>query len=180
MNLLQKLSTREKKILAGVVILLFLVLGYHGVWRPMMAKLNDLDDEIFAAEMKIRKAKTFIRQREEIQEEAKKYPNLSRMDAGSDEEEIARLLNFIEQSARKLGVSISDVKPQAVQSDKLSKRYMVELNAESGLKELASFIYELEHSPELLKIERVDTNPKDEKTAAVLRSFLTITRVVVK
>ena len=178
--MLEKLTVREKKIFAWVIALLVIVIGYHGVWRPMMAKLSDLDDEIFSMQLKIRKAKIFLRQKDEVMEESKKYPNLSRMDAGSDEEEIARLLNFIEQTARKLGVSLSDVKPQAVQSDKMSKRYLVELNAESGLKELASFVYELEHSPDILKIEQVNTGPKDEKNPLLLRSALVVTRVVVK
>ena len=178
--MLQKLTPREKKILGWVVALLVLMIGYHGVWNPMMAKLGNLDDETFGMELKIRKAKTLLRQKDEVAEESKKYPNLSRMDAGSDEEEIARLLNYIEQAARKLGVSLSDVKPQAVQSDKVSKRYLVELNAESGLKELASFVYELEHSAELLKIEQVNTGPKDEKNNLLLRSAIIVTRVVVK
>lgn len=178
--MLEKLTPREKKILTWVVALLVAVIGYHGVWRPMMAKMGNLDDEVFALQLKIRKAKILLRQKDEVLEEAKKYPNLSRMEAGSDEEEIARLLNFIEQTARKLGVSLSDVKPQAVQSDKISKRYLVELNAESGLKELASFVYALEHSPEILKIEQVNTGPKDEKNALLLRSAIVVTRVVVK
>ncbi len=178
--MLEKLTLREKKILGWVITLLMVVLGYHGVWRPLTAKLGGLDDEIFAMQLKIRKARTLLRQRDEVLEEAKKYPNLSRMEAGSDEEEIARLLNFIEQTARKLGVSLSDVKPQAVQSDKMSKRYLVELNAESGLHELAEFVYDLEHSTELLKIEQVNTGPKDEKNASILRSALIVTRVVVK
>ena len=178
--MLEKLTPREKTILAWVIALLVLVTGYHGVWRPMTAKIGDLDDEIFSLQLKIRKAKTLLRQKDEVLEESKKYPNLGRMNAGSDEEEIARLLNFIEQTARKLGVSLSDVKPQAVQSDKMSKRYLVELNAESGLKELASFVYGLEHSPEILKIEQVNTGPKDEKSALLLRSAIVVTRVVVK
>ena len=178
--MLEKLTLREKKIFAWVVALLVLVIGYHGVWRPMMAKLGTLDEEIFSLQLKIRKAKIFLRQKDEVLEESKKYPNLSRMNAGSDEEEIARLLNFIEQTARKFGVSLSDVKPQAVQSDKMSKRYIVELNAESGLKELSQFVYELEHSSDILKIEQVNTGPKDEKSALLLRSAILVTRVVVK
>ena len=178
--MLEKLTQREKTILAWVIALLVMVIGYHGIWRPMTSKLNELDEGIFAMQLKIRKAKTLLRQKDEVLEESKKYPNLSRMEAGSDEEEIARLLNFIEQTARKLGVSLSDVKPQAVQSDKMSKRFLVELNAESGLKELASFVYELEHSAEILKIEQVNAGPKDEKNPLLLRSAIVVTRVVVK
>ena len=74
---------------------------------------------------------------------------------------------------------LSDVKPQQAQADKISKRYVVELTAESGIKELLEFIHGLQYSTYLLKIERVDAAPKDEKSA-VLRTFLQVTRVVVK
>ena len=174
-----KLTPREKKIFGVVVALLVLMMGYHGVWTPVAQKLGQLDDEIFAMEMKLRKAKTHIRQREDIVEESKKFPNLEQIDGGTDEEEIARLLNLIEQTARKDGVSLSDVKPQPVKSDKTTKRFEVELNAESALEQMISFIYDLEHSPELLKIERVDTSPKEENSP-VLRSSFVVARVVMK
>ena len=174
-----KLSAREKNIFYVTMSLVLLVVGYHGLWRPMREKFSNLEDEIFSQELKLRKAKVFLRQRDDILEQAKKYPNLEQMDAGTDEEEIARLLNLIEETARKTGVSISDVKPQQVKSDKVSKRYIVELNAESSVEQLIEFVYQLQHSPQLLKIEQVNTGPKDEKSAT-LRSFLSVTRVVVK
>ena len=177
--ILQKLTSREKKILSVVIGLLILVTGYHGVLTPLSSKINEMDTEIFAMQMKLRKAKTFIRQGDAIREEAKKHPNLSQMDAGTDEEEIARLLNFIEQTARQVGVSLSDVKPEPVQSDKVSKRYSVELNAESNLDQLMEFVYSLEHSPQILKINKITTALKEEKSTA-LRSFLVVERVVVK
>jgi Tfp pilus assembly protein PilO len=180
MMLLNKLSNREKKILYVVILLLGVLVGYHGAFVPLSQKFTSIDEEIFALQMKIRKGKIYLRQRDEIHEEAKKYPNLEQMDAGSDEEEIAKLLNFIEQTARAAGVSISDVKPQAVQSDKIVKRYSVELNAESTLDQLVSFSFQLEHSPQLLKIEQVNTSPKDEKASGILRSYIVVTRVVVK
>ena len=176
---LSKLTAREKKILYGVVSLLVLVFGYHGIWRPLTAKFSDLDSEIFAAQMKLRKAKIFIRQKDEIFEESKKYANLAQLDAGTDEEEIARLLNLIEQTARKAGISLSDVKPEQMRSDKSLKRYVVQLNTESNLEQLIGFVYELEHSSQVLKIEKINTNPKEEKST-VLRSTITVTRVVLK
>ena len=181
MNLtfLSKLSPREKKILYVVGVLLMVVFGYHGIWRPMREKFGSLDEEIFDTEMRLRKAKIFYRQRQDILEEAKKYPNLEQMEAGTDEEEIARVLNLIEQTARKAGVSLSDVKPQQVRSDKVSKSYVVELNAESEIKQLVEFIYELQYSPLLLKVEQLNTAPKQEKSTT-LRSFLVVSRVVVK
>jgi Tfp pilus assembly protein PilO len=174
-----KLTPREKKILYVVVGLLVLVFGYHGIARPLTEKLSDLETEIFAMQMKLRKAKIYLRQKEEILEESKKYANLSQMDAGSDEEEIARLLNLIEQTARKTGISLSDVKPEQVRSDKTIKRYIVQLNAESSLEQLMSFIHELEHSPQILKIDKMSTVPKEDKSA-VLRSTIIVTRVVLK
>jgi Tfp pilus assembly protein PilO len=179
LSALSKLSPREKKILYVVIGLLVLVFGYHGIWTPMNQKFGELDQEIFALQMRLRKAKTFIRQKDQVLEASKKFSNLEQMDAGSDEEEIARLLNFIEQTARKNGVSLSDVKPQPVQSDKVTKQYQVELNAEANLASLTEFIYELEHSAQMLRLGRVTINPKEDGSPT-LRAFLSVTRVVVK
>lgn len=178
-NPLARLTGREQKILYGVFALLLFVVGYHGVWTPVMGKFTDLDEQIFAMEMKLRKAKIFYRQRSEILEESKKFQNLEQLDAGSDEEEIARLLNLVEQTARQAGVSLSDVKPQQVRADKASKSFVVELNAESDLRQLIEFTYGLQFSPQLLKVEQVNASPKEEKSAT-LRSFLVVSRVVVK
>lgn len=173
----EKLKPREKKILYMVAGLLVAVLGYHGVWRPLTEKISSLDDGIFTMEMRLRKAKILVRQHAEVAEEAKKYPNLEQLSAGTDEEETARLLSLIEQTARKNGCSLSDVKPQAVKTDKWIKRFEVDLNAESTLEQMIGFIYELEHSPQLLKIERVAMAPKEEKSST-LRSQLTVVRTV--
>ncbi len=175
----KQLSPREKKILALTVAMLLVVGGYYGVWVPMQAKFQTLGEQIFSMQLKLRKSKTFLRQQDDIREEAKKYQNLELMDAGKDEEEIARLLNLIEQTARKNSVSLSDVKPQAVQSDKVAKRYVVELHAEASLEGVLRFFYELQTSAELLKVEQVEIAPKEEN-AAILRCFLIVTRVVVK
>lgn len=177
--ILNRLNPREKKIFYVVMALVVFMIGYHGVWQPILNKSASLDDEIFAAEMRLRKAKTLLRQRDDVLEEAKKYPNLAKMDAGTDEAEIAKLLNLIEQTARKTGITLADVKPEPVQSDKMTKRYRVELDAEAGLEQLMEFIYELESSPELLKIERVETAPREDNPSA-MRTSLAVTRVVVK
>jgi type II secretory pathway component PulM len=165
-NILEKLKPREKKILYVVMGLLVFMLGYHGVWFPLTDKISSLDDEIFSMEMRLRKAKILVRQRDEVLEEAKKYTNLDQLNAGTDEEETARLLSLIEQTARKTGCSLSDVKPEAVRTDKWIKRFLVELTAESSLEQLTTFIYELEHSPQ-----------KEDKST-VLRSRMTVVRTV--
>jgi Tfp pilus assembly protein PilO len=176
---LSKLSAREKKIAYVVAGLLIFVFGYHAVLTPMMQKFSDLDDEIFAMQMRLRKAKTFLRQKDQVKEASTKFTNLEQMDAGSDEEEIARLLNSIEQTARKNGVSLSDVKPQPVRSDKITKQFVVELNAEAGLSSLVDFIYELENSPQMLRLGKVTLSPKDDKSPTI-RAFLVVNRTVVK
>lgn len=179
MKILQKLTARERKILYVVFGLLILILIYHGVWIPLQNKFAELDREIFAMQMKLRKAHAFLSQKTAVMQEAQNHSNLQQMDAGSDEEEIAKLLNFIEQQARGAGISISDLKPQPPQSDKITKRLSVELNAESSLEQLVGFIYQLEHSQQLLKVQQISTTNKDEKSTT-LKSFMIITRYMVK
>lgn len=177
--LASKLSSREKNILGVTIVLLVFTAGYYGVWTPLQNKFSDMEEQVFSLELKLRKAKVFLRQRDQVLEESKKYPNLTQMDAGSDQEEITKLLDLIAETARKAGVSLSDVKPQSVGADKSTKRYVVELNAESDIQQLIQFAYDLQHSPQLLKVEQVNTSPKEDKSPT-LRSFLVVTRVVVK
>lgn len=179
MTILDRMSPREKKILYVVIGMLVLLVIYHGALIPVEKKFSELNNEIFSMQLKIRKAKTFLRQKDDIYEQADKFSNLEQMDAGTDEEEIARLLNFIEKTARKNGVGLSDVKPQQVQADKWSKRFVVELNSESGVPELIRFVYEIQNSEQMLKVEKVDMAPTQEQSK-IMRSFLIVTKVVVK
>ncbi len=177
--MLAKLKSSERVLLVIVIILLAIGLGYYGGLKPIEAKLGNLDSEIFSLQLKLRKAKIFVQQRDAVMEEAKKYPNLEGMNARKDEEENAALLSFIEEEARKARVTLSDVKPQTTTGDRLTKRYTVELSIESGMKELIEFIYHLQFSPQLLKVERVESAPKEEGSE-ILRSNLVMQRVVVK
>lgn len=175
---IDKLSAREKKIGLVTIALLLSMISYHGIWRPVTTQIQKVEEEIFAYQLKIRKAKTFIRQKDEIMEAAKKIPNLDQLNARKDEEEIASLLNYIEQTARKTGVALSDVKPQQVKFDKISKFYVIELNAESALKQILEFAYDLQTSEQLLTIEQMDLAPKEEGSA-VLRAFIVVSRAVI-
>lgn len=178
-GLLNKLTPREKKILIFVGVLLAMVGSYHGVLHPLLAKISNMDEEISAMEMKLRKAHVFAGQSREILEEAKKHSTLNQMQAGTDEEETAKLLNLIEKTARKTGATLADMKPKPVTADKMFKRYGVELNADLKLEELISFLYELEHSSQLLNIEQIILSPREDN-AQRLRAFILVTRVVVK
>ena len=174
-----KLKPSERTLLIIVIVLLAFGLGYYGGFKPIQGKLASLDDDIFAMQMQLRKAKIFVRQHDSVMEEAKKFPNLEGMNARKDEEENAALLSFIEEEARKAHVTLSDVKPQTATGDRITKRYTVELSIESGMKELMEFIYHLQFSPQMLKVEKVETAPKEEGSA-VLRSNLVMQRIVVK
>ena len=176
-DLFAKLSAREKRILYIALAFILLAGGYQGIWRPFNEKILTVDEEIFSMEMKLRKAKIYLLQKDQIMEESKKYPNLAQLDAGTDEEETARILSLIEQSARKFGVSLSDVKPNPIQSDKWTKRFEVELNGECTLEQLTQFVFELEHSAQMLKVEQLGSTPKEEKSP-VLRSQMTVVRTV--
>ena len=179
MGFLTKMKPRERFLVSVTGGMLVLLIVYHGIWVPLTKRFETLQDEIFAMQMKLRKAHLYAKQRDQVLQEAKKFPNLEQLDAKKDEEETASLLNFIEKEARDVQVTLFDVKPQHVSSDKASKRYRVDLTTESGLKEFTEFIYHLQYSPQMLRIEHVQMTPKEDKSP-VLRSSLSVTRVVVK
>lgn len=174
-----KLKPSERMLLVIVGVLLACGFAYYGGWKPIQAKFSALDEEIFSMQLRLRKSKILVHQRDQVLEEAKKYPNLQGMDARKDEEENASLLSFIEEEARRARITLSDVKPQSMNEDRLTKRYTVELIIESGMKELIEFVYHLQFSTQMLKVVRAEMAPKEEGSA-VLRSSLVMERVVVK
>ncbi len=174
-----KLKPSERILFVIVLVLLALGFAYYGGWKPIQAKFASLDDEIFSMQLRLRKAKILVHQRDQILEESKKYPNLQGMDARKDDEENASLLGFIEEEARKASITLSDVKPQSMSEDRLTKRYTVELVVEAEMKALIAFVYHLQFSPQMLKVQRAEMAPKEEGSA-ILRGNLVMERVVVK
>lgn len=90
-----------------------------------------------------------------------------------------KLLSEIERVARNASLSLKDIKPGLTKKMGPYKEYTIEIEVESEINYLADFIYQLEKTPRLLRVESFQLRPKTKKSS-FLKAQMTVTQVLVE
>ena len=98
--------------------------------------------------------------------------------SGSDEEEVAKILGEIESLARQSTVYLEDMKPLKPKEIDFYKEYAVEIEAEARMQSLVSFLYQLNMSSQLLRVEKLRLN-LSKSGSDILKVSMLITKVLV-
>jgi Tfp pilus assembly protein PilO len=173
-----KLSKREKTFVYATALIVFFAAVDRLVYYPIVNHFNELDQEILMQEEQIRKNWRSLAVREAVLKSFSAYEGYA-LTAGSDEEEVANLLNEIEALARKTGLSLINVKPKPLTKEEVWKRYPVEVEVETEWAPLFKFIYELYSSKFLLRVKYIRLVPKGRLTAEV-KGYLLINKSVIQ
>ncbi|OIO81362.1 MAG: hypothetical protein COZ98_01715 [Candidatus Omnitrophica bacterium CG_4_8_14_3_um_filter_43_15] len=146
------LSKREKNIFIALIIIISVSAFYAVVLEPAVKKWSGMDSQIALRQVKLKKYLGAVRDLKEYSAEYKKYIAAIKK-SGSDEEYMAFVSSQIEETARNSGVYIRALKPSAVKSDKLYKKFIVETELDSPVKDLAGFLYQLQSPERMLKVD---------------------------
>jgi hypothetical protein len=161
---IKTLGKREKILAASVGVLLLIFSFKLLIFNPLFDKLNSEKLDIERSQLGIRKYLELTQQKETIlaaEKQIDRYLNLK----GSDEEKMSAILSKIEAEARKCGLSILDMNPQGSPKTKsIPSIYRVQLRGEADMKKFFEFIYNLENSDILFKIDKVSLSVKDESS----------------
>ena len=171
MNILKHLSRREKIIFYITISIIAINLGYSFIFRPLLEKYKQLNQEALAKRIMLEKAQRLISQKDIIEREYNKLSSSFKL-TGSAEEQMAKVLSQIESTATKESITISNMRPQPIQDKKFYKRFVVELKCEADINRLFKFFYELENPASLLKIESLKLNPKAAQSSIFEASIL--------
>lgn len=175
-NILTRFSKRERLILYGALLFVFLMFLDRMVIAPVFQKVESLDEEIRNRESNIRKDMRILAQKDRILSEAAKYATFLG-DRKSEDEEMTSLLKEVEAQADKASVYLADIKPAGSKEVGVSKKYLVTLNCEAQMEQIVNFMYNIENSSKLLAIEKYQITPKS-KESSVAKCSLTISRIV--
>ncbi len=172
----EKLSRKEKIGLSVAFAFLAIAFLDRLLISPIRSRFNALDQQIRISEKQLGGDMRNINQKQFISEEYERYLSYIQR-SGSDEEEVAKILGEIESLARKSSVYLVDMKPRKPRDVELYKEYTVEIEAEGYMESLMSFIYQLNTSSQLLRIEtlRLNLNKGDSN---VLTASMLITKVL--
>jgi len=176
MEFLSRLSKKERRLFYIAVTVVAVVFLDRVVFRPVLNKLESFNGKISLEEKKLEKSLLILGQEPAIREEYKKFAQSIKQEQ-SDEETIASLLSSIEKMAKSVSVFILDMKPAPVEKAEFYKKYAVKIEAEAKISNLTDFIYQLENSPNLLRVADFRITPQKKET--VLKINMTVTEVLI-
>ncbi len=173
-----QLSKREKTILFFTAAVISISLFYGFAFEPLFKKWLSLDNIIASKEMALKKSTALLGKYNQIKKEYEKYAFLSK-GTKTDEALLSGLLMEAESLARKSSVYPGVLKPYGTRDYKAYQKFLAELELEATMKELVDFLYQLEASDKLLKIEslRIEAIPRQK---GYVKSRLIISSIAFK
>lgn len=157
----------EKALGLIILVLLFIWFLNSFIIAPLRERLNTTEQDISRAKLVIRKYFELEQKRESI---LRDYKNIERYlnFKGSEDEKTTAILSKIEAEAHGAGLTILDLKPDTALKPKIfPTTYRIQLSAEADIPKVFNFIYNLENSDILFKIEKLNLSVKDENTGTI-------------
>lgn len=152
--MIRKLTDRERKIFFVCAAIVFLCIFYNGVVVPLQIKKDSLDEEITIGQAQLDRDLTMIRKAETLEGSYSMYLNEFRQ-PGTGEETISSILSEIETVAGRLGLHVTDLKPQKVKEGEFERQFSVGLTINNGLVDIIRFMYTLQQKPHLFDVQEV-------------------------
>ena len=159
--------------MAAVILAIF---GYNFIIEPQVSKLNELDKKIIAKESELEKKNRIISGKDFIARQYDNYISYIKQ-AGSDEKEEAFFLQEVENIAKDFQVYIADIKPVGLKESEHYKEYTVEIKIDTDMSSFIKFIYGLQSSSNLIRINGLKLSAKNA-SGRILKVSLQISKIL--
>lgn len=176
MKTIAKFSKREKIIFYITIAVFFFFLLFKFVIEGMFRLDQRLSQELKAKQTQLRRAEQ-IAKKGSAQKDYEALIQALKMKRSS-EEEMGRILSEVENMAKESGVNILNIRPQEIEDKKFFKRFGVDLRLEGTNQEISKFVFYLESSPLLLKIDKFNLNARSSQRG-LLDAELTFLRLAI-
>lgn len=173
----EKLSNKEKLGLSLALVVMGVALMDRMVVSPIRGRFQRLDREIKINEKQLAHDLRNVEQEGFIAAQYEKYVQYVQR-SGSDEEEVAQILGEIESLARQSNIYLANMKPKTPKEIDFYKEYAIQIDAEGEMERLISFLYQLNTSAQLLRVQELRLN-SDKKGTKTLKASMLIVRVLV-
>jgi Tfp pilus assembly protein PilO len=176
-SILAHLSKREKLILYGAIVFISLAFLDRMVISVASSKIKSLDKEIETKESEIKNYLKILAQKNRIEIQRANYSSYLGSEK-SENEEVTVFLKEIESLANKAEIYLIDMKPAGIKDQGSSKKFLVNLNCEGEMKQIAVFMYTIETSNKLLTIDKYQISPKS-KDSSLAKCSMVISKLVI-
>ena len=172
------LSPNEKKMLGIASLFVLLALFFRLLLAPSISRMKELDENIAKEEDVIRQNMRFLGYRERIVKEASAFNDYYTQDVRTEDEIIADFLKKLELMGTRSKVELSKISPAAQEYQKHYVKYLVTMECSGKLEDVTSFLYTINNSRELIRVEKM-TLSGNARTAGTVQASLTVSRMIV-
>lgn len=152
-NIMQRILTRREKLILYSTLGVFIFsIGFNFLIAPVLDKNQALDQQINYTEKKIKKYLRLLAVKEEIEGKFRKFSTSSK-DLQSAEDATVGILSELENLAKNSNIRILDIRPRAPRRGSLYTETLIELKTEADMAGYLKFIYNIENSLLLLKVQ---------------------------
>jgi hypothetical protein len=169
---------KDAWILVGGVVGI-VILGAIILMGPVKSRFRNLEEEISVQETRLNRNLAIVAPtaREAVEKEFKRYGEVI-FKRGSSDEENSQMMSEIDKIAGLNKVILSATKPRDAKKEKDYEAYGVEIEIEADMAALMGFLYSIESSAQLLRVDRLAIESKGSKDPSSLHGTLTISKVV--
>ncbi|MBN1872576.1 MAG: hypothetical protein JW800_08390 [Candidatus Omnitrophica bacterium] len=176
--MLKNISKREK-ILAGLTIGVAVVaLSYTLIIEPLVSRWRKLEEDIRDKEVLLVKHSKIIRDKGKLENIHKEYAKYFQGGSLTKEEESALALSNIEEIARRTNTYITNIKPLTAKDFDNYSKLTFRVTIECDISSLTKFIYDLQSSEQLMKIDSVVLRAK-EKSPDIIKAVMNVSKISV-
>jgi hypothetical protein len=175
-TMFSKMSKREKMVLYGAAAFVAIAFLDRAIIGPIVSRTRTLDQAIIDKKAGIERDTKILSQKDSIEMRKAEYRAYSVL-ATTPEQDTSSLLKEVDALALKSSVNVADMKPQEPKTEQDFKRYQVNVNCEAPFDKLIEFLYNIENSKKVLKIEKFTLSLKS-KQDVTLKCMLTVSKVV--
>jgi Type II secretion system (T2SS), protein M subtype b len=174
----RNVTKREKLLAVSTISVAVIAVVYNFIIDPIIGQWNSMDKKIRSKEITLEKYARILRDKNSIEKLRGRYAKYFETNRQTPEEESSAALSVIEQVARRTNVRITNIKPLSSKSFGSYNRSTFRVAVEAKLTELTKFIYDLQSSDQLLKVERMVLTAK-ESEPSVIKAILNVTKISV-
>jgi hypothetical protein len=172
------LTANERKILAVAGLFVLFALFDRLLIGPSLGRMKELDESIAKEEDVIKQNVRFLGYRERIVKEASAFKDFYTKDVRSEEEITADFLKKLELMGTQASVELSKISPAAPEYQKDYVKYFASMDCSGKLENITAFVYAINNSKELVKVEKMMLG-SNARNAEVVQASLTVSKMIV-
>ncbi len=151
---MRKLSQREKYLVVLVGVAVLIHFGWGWALRPVLRRWTDLHAQVTDLETELAQHQASLRQKRQVEQQYRAVGAITQQ-KGSDEEQIAQLLQTVTGTMKAHGVTDRGVRVYPVEEGSFYRRFRFRLELEGGVIPIAGFMDSLVRAKESFRVEEM-------------------------